>query len=62
MTYRVSVVASTSRGISFDIAGTLCCAEAKVIIGELNKEGGKETVEQLKVTGCSKQPQAKYDG
>jgi NAD(P)-dependent dehydrogenase (short-subunit alcohol dehydrogenase family) len=45
---RVAVVTGAGRGIGFGIADTLCHAGAKVVIGELDEEKGKEAVEQLR--------------
>src|SRR3712207_4644402 len=45
---RVAVVTGAGRGIGFGIADTLCHAGAKVVIGELDEEKGKEAAEQLR--------------
>ena len=45
---RVAVVTGSGRGIGFGIADTLCRAGAKVVLGELDEEKGKEAAEQLR--------------
>jgi gluconate 5-dehydrogenase len=44
----VAVVTGAGRGIGFGIADTLCHAGAKVVIGEVDEEKGKEAAEQLR--------------
>jgi NAD(P)-dependent dehydrogenase (short-subunit alcohol dehydrogenase family) len=49
---RVAVVTGAGRGIGFGIADALCRAGAKVVIGELDEEKGKEAAEQLRAEDC----------